>query len=371
MNDYNQDIKPPERPIRSISKNAVYTVVSVGVAAILLVIWLIPTSPQAQRNNGLNSAQDASHASVMQRFDSLSNMPETYDEVVPEMAPEPKQDAAVTAKRKEARTVVTREVGALANKEEVEKAADAEISFFSTAPNSGNFDQYPEPAYRGSSAGENTMVFNKKEKFLRGNGAQSPGMLQGQASDTVIMQGTYIKAVLLSEFSTELPGPILAQVIENIFDSRTGRNLLIPQGTKVVGEYNSSISNGQNKAQVVWTRLVFPNTSSIDLGRMPGVDRSGSSGYKGKVDRHYGELAVGVLVTSLLSSGVSLSAGSSNPHSPSPQKVISRSLGQEAARVGTKMAEQALDIQPTITIKAGTQISIFSTSDLKLAVYNN
>ena len=117
--------------MRSISKNAVYTVVSIGVAAILLVIWFIPTSPQ-QRNNALNSEQDASRASVIRRFGSLSDMPETYDEVVSEVVPEPKQVAIARAKRKEEsgfRKSDIRKVNFVNNREKRDEAAGAPTLF--------------------------------------------------------------------------------------------------------------------------------------------------------------------------------------------------------------------------------------------------
>lgn len=213
------------------------------------------------------------------------------------------------------------------------------------------------------------MLFNQKEQFLQGGGHAGPSSLQRTGSPYAVLQGTLIPAVLLSAVNSDLPGPVLAQVTDNIYNTTTGKHLLIPQGTKIVGDYNSSVSNGQQRAQVVWSRLIFPNGNSLDLGRMPSVDGTGASGHQGSVNNHYDKLALGVLVTSLLSSSVGFSSGQANPGSTSPQQVIGQSVGQEVARVGTKMAERSLDIPPTISVKSGTRINVFSMSDLQLVPY--
>ncbi len=188
-----------------------------------------------------------------------------------------------------------------------------------------------------------------------------------------ITEGTLIPAILLSEINSDLPGPILGQVSENIYDTRTGKSLLIPQGSKLIGEYSSSVSFGQQRAQVVWSRLILPNTESVNLGRMPGLDRQGASGIAGKVDAHYDQLAMGALVTSILSAGLALSAGNSNPNSNTltPAQQLGQATAQGVMQFGTKVAEKVLDVPPTIKVKAGTKIQVFSTSDIQLKRYQS
>lgn len=165
----------------------------------------------------------------------------------------------------------------------------------------------------------------------------------------------------------------MGQVSENIYDTRTGKSLLIPQGSKLIGEYSSSVSFGQQRAQVVWSRLILPNTESVNLGRMPGLDRQGASGIAGKVDAHYDQLAMGALVTSILSAGLALSAGNSNPNSNTltPAQQLGQATAQGVMQFGTKVAEKVLDVPPTIKVKAGTKIQVFSTSDIQLKRYQS
>lgn len=184
------------------------------------------------------------------------------------------------------------------------------------------------------------------------------------AKGNSIMQGTIIPAVLLTNLNTDVPGPLLAQVSDNVFDSKTGKKLLIPQGSKLVGEYNAAVSFGQQRAQVFWTRIIFPDTSSMNLGRMTGVDRQGASGHQGEVDQHLGQAFVGAVLSTLLSTGASLA------NKPGPQSSFGQELGNAAAntvnRAADKIASKSLDIPPTIVVKSGTQINVFVNQDMEI-----
>ena len=136
------------------------------------------------------------------------------------------------------------------------------------------------------------------ESFLK-KGQNTPGFLQ-TALPYTLMQGTVLPAVLLSEIDSQLPGPITAKITQSIFDSKTGKFLLVPQGSQLIGEYSSTVSNGQSRAQVVWERLIFPNTDSIQLGRMIGIDSKGASGHTGEVNNHYDKMLFGVLTTRIV-----------------------------------------------------------------------
>lgn len=353
-----------ERPIRSINKKMVLVAFSVAILAIFVVIYLIPSSP------GGKSVEKPDLATFMEgrRFPELQQLPESYDDVepgTPTNSPEPvnnsPQDFDSPANFSTIQPTPTQS--------EHEAAKKSSVLFGSNRQDDREIATAYSPESPDIKPPKNNLLFSQKEQFMRGNGQTGPGSLQRTASPYSVLQGTLIPAVLLSEINSDLPGPVLAQVKDNIFNTTTGKHLLIPQGTKIVGEYNSSVSNGQKRAQVVWSRLIFPNGNSMDLGRMPSVDGGGASGHQGLVNNHYDKLALGVLVTSLLSAGVGMSSGSTNPGAASPQQIIGQSVGQEVARVGTKMAERSLDISPTLTVKSGTRINIFSMSDLKLVPY--
>jgi type IV secretory pathway VirB10-like protein len=111
--------------------------------------------------------------------------------------------------------------------------------------------------------------------------------LHPPASAYTVMAGSVIPAVLVSGINSDLPGPILAQVSENVFDSRSGKSLLIPQGSRLIGAYQNASAYGQQRVQIAWRRLIFPNTASMDLPQMPGADQGGYAGFTDEVNNHY------------------------------------------------------------------------------------
>ena len=123
------------------------------------------------------------------------------------------------------------------------------------------------------------------------------------------MAGTIIPGVLISGINSDLPGQIIGQVTANVYDTVTGNFLLIPLGTKVIGRYDSAIAFGQERVLIVWNRLLLPNGTSIVLDSMSGTDTEGYAGMKDKVNNHWGKLLSGVVLSTLLSVGASVSAG--------------------------------------------------------------
>lgn len=204
--------------------------------------------------------------------------------------------------------------------------------------------------------------------FLGSKGRDVGGVKE--PSQFMISEGTLLHAILLSEINTDLPGPILARVSHNIWDSKTGQILLIPQNSKLVGEYNSSVGHGQNRAQIVWTRIIYPNQQSVDLGRMIGVDKKGTSGSAGTVDNHYDNVAFALLLSTTLGAGVRMTQGKYDPNSASIGQDVGNSLAQETARFGSRVADKMLSIKPTITISIGERLNVFVEQDLHLKPYS-
>lgn len=186
----------------------------------------------------------------------------------------------------------------------------------------------------------------------------------------VISEGTLIHAILLSEINTDLPGPILARVSHNIWDSQTGQKLIIPQNSKLIGEYNSTVGHGQNRAQIVWTRIVYPNQQSVDLGRMVGVDKKGTSGTAGEVDNHYDKVALGLVMTTVITAGVRMTQGKYEQNQASLGQELGNSLAQETSHLGNKIADKMLSIKPTIKVAIGEKLNVFVETDLNLRPYN-
>lgn len=183
-----------------------------------------------------------------------------------------------------------------------------------------------------------------------------------------VKAGTLIPAVLLTGISADLPGHLIAQVREPVYDTVTGHYLLIPQGTRILGVYDSAVVAGQNRVLVVWTRLVFPNGTSLSLDGMPGVDLAGYAGFKDTVNNHYGKLIGAVALISLLSLGTRLPFGSVDDSRLLP------TLGQDYAdqvssnvnRAGQSLVQRQLQPPPTIEIRPGFAVNVFVNADLVL-----
>nr|WP_264815585.1 TrbI/VirB10 family protein [Asaia krungthepensis] len=186
------------------------------------------------------------------------------------------------------------------------------------------------------------------------------------ASPNVLQAGAVIAAALITGIRSDLPGQITAQVTENIYDSPTGKILLIPQGTRVVGQYDNGVGFGQRRILLVWNRLIFPNGRSIVLERQPGADPQGFAGLEDGVDYHWGELFKAAALSTLLSIGSQM--GSSGDESE-----IARALRQGASdsvsQVGRQVVGRQLDIAPTLTIRPGFPVRVLVTRDLVLEPY--
>ena len=194
----------------------------------------------------------------------------------------------------------------------------------------------------------------------------SPDRVAAPASKNVLQAGAVIAAALITGIRSDLPGQITAQVTENIYDSPTGKILLVPQGTRVIGQYDSGVGFGQRRILLVWNRLIFPNGRSIVLERQPGADAEGYAGLEDGVDYHWGELFKAAALSTILSIGAE--AGSSGQDSD-----IVRALRQGASnsvsQTGQQIVQRQLNIAPTLTIRPGLPVRVIVTRDLVLEPY--
>ena len=215
------------------------------------------------------------------------------------------------------------------------------------------------------------MVLVKSDGQNAGLMAKKPqiGMIK-EPSKFMLSEGTLIHAILLSEINTDLPGPILARVSHNIWDSRTGQTLLIPQNSKLIGEYNSSVGHGQTRAQIMWTRIIYPNQQSVDLGSMIGADKKGTSGAPGIVDNHYDKVVLALLLSTTLNASVRMTQGKYDKNASSIGEDFGNSLAQETSRFGSRVADKMLSIKPTITVPIGERLNVFVEQDLHLKPYS-
>lgn len=190
------------------------------------------------------------------------------------------------------------------------------------------------------------------------------------ASPYVVQAGTVIPGALITGIRSDLPGQITAQVTESVFDSPTGRLLLIPQGARLIGIYDSQVAFGQSRVLLVWTRLIMPNGRSIVLERQPGADAAGYAGLEDEVDNHWGELLKAAALSTLLAVGTELGAGSdTNSNDSAIIQALRHGAGDSLNQTGQQVVRRSLNIQPTLTIRPGFPVRVIVNRDLVLEPY--
>jgi type IV secretion system protein VirB10 len=194
----------------------------------------------------------------------------------------------------------------------------------------------------------------------------NPHPLQDPVSPYVVLAGTAIPASLVTGINSDLPGLVIAQVTGNVFDTPTGRHLLIPQGARLIGEYDSVVAFGQSRALVVWNRIVMPDGSSIVIENLPATDTAGYAGLEDEVDYHTWRLVAGVALSTLLGVGTELTFGEEEGDL---LRAIRESAQRDANRAGQRITERNLNIQPTITVRPGWPLRVIVHKDLMLRPY--
>jgi type IV secretion system protein TrbI len=215
----------------------------------------------------------------------------------------------------------------------------------------------------------NIVSQDRKLAFLNGNVDRrtvSGDRIEAPASPYVLQAGAVIPAALLTGLRSDLPGQVTAQVTEDVYDSPTGRTRLIPQGARLIGQYDAQIAFGQTRALLVWTRLIMPNGRSIVLERQPGADAEGYAGLEDEVDNHWGALFKAAILSTLLSVGSEVGSSGSEDDLI---RAIRRGGSDSVNQIGQRVVGRSLNVQPTITIRPGFPVRVLVTRDLVLEPY--
>jgi type IV secretion system protein VirB10 len=186
--------------------------------------------------------------------------------------------------------------------------------------------------------------------------------LEPPMSPNIVSAGSVIAASLITGLRSDLPGLVTAQVSEGVYDSPSGRTLLIPQGARLIGRYDSAISYGQNRALVIWQRIVMPDGSSIRLDNAPATDTSGYAGLADKVDYHSLRLLQGVAISTLLGVGANLSISGESDL----VRALREATQQNVSRAADQITSRNLQVPPTIIIRPGTPVRLLVHRDLVL-----
>jgi type IV secretory pathway VirB10-like protein len=270
------------------------------------------------------------------------------------------QAATVEYQREAAELKAARESGLLATSNPSASAAPAAPATVNSTASTGEQLRLALDAERDANAQQRKIDFIGASD--RGGDINSHA-LTAPSSPNTLSAGSVIAASLITGLRSDLPGLVIAQVTERVYDTATGRILLIPQGSRLIGTYDSVVAFGQRRALVVWQRIILPDGSSLTLDNVPATDPSGYAGLADKVDFHTWSLLKGVVLSTVLGLGSNLTfSGASDL-----VQAIRESTQQNASRAGDQLVSKNLQIQPTITIRPGAPVRLIVHRDLILA----
>ncbi|WP_332769564.1 TrbI/VirB10 family protein [Phenylobacterium sp.] len=192
--------------------------------------------------------------------------------------------------------------------------------------------------------------------------------LAAPASPYVVQAGAVIPAALVTGIRSDLPGQVVGQVTQNVYDTPTGRILLIPQGARLLGVYENRIAFGQRRVLLAWTRLLLPDGRSLVLEKLPAGDAAGYAGLEDQVDGHWSGLLGMAALSTLL--GVGTELGSSDDDSE-VLKALRTGAAGTFNQVGQQAVGKGLSVAPTLTIRPGAPVRVIVTRDLVLQPYRS
>ena len=237
-------------------------------------------------------------------------------------------------------------------------ATNSALDLYATAVKSGpigqNLDQNSQTSKED--------FFNQDIKDL----GYLPNKVVSQMSPYELKRGSVIPATLITGLNSDLPGRITAQVSQNVYDSATGYQLLVPQGAKLFGRYDSKISFGQERVLVVWTDLIFPNGSTLQIGGMAGTDAEGYGGFKDRVDRHLWRTWSSAALVALIGTGIDMSMPQSSTLATqeTASDAARRNFAESFGRVAEQTISKNLSVQPTIQIRPGYKFNVLVDQDI-------
>jgi type IV secretion system protein VirB10 len=395
------------QPVTRINRKVV-----IGGAALLLVlislIVLLALKPPSLR---VASPQELFNVEYKPITDALSKLPATYDGVKPDNSDTPGKEAPVI--KPGVPLLVTPATDLLTDAERVEKARLARMA--GQALESGVFfrlqlkpppketkttDVRAEPVPRAApeapdgglaaltalraadralalAGGDPDLIGasisaadqTRKLTFLKSGPEKevyNPHGLQTPVSAYQLMAGAVIAASLVTGLNSDLPGFVIAQVTEHVYDTVSGRFLLIPQGSRLIGKYDSIVAFGQERALVVWQRIILPDGSSIVIDNLPATDTGGYAGLADQVDLHTWKLLKGVALATVLGVSSELAFGSADSDLV---KALQQSTQSTTNRAGQRLVERNLNVQPTITVRPGWPLRLVVHKDLVMRPY--
>jgi type IV secretion system protein VirB10 len=390
------------RPVARINRRVLVGVIGIGLV-LLAGLVMVALDPPSWKASG--PGPELITVDRKPTADGLSRLPSTYDGVaarppaaaatvppndVPQLrAPDPVLELEHAETARQARLATqARESGPFFR---------LQLKTAASAPAAGPSGQMPAPApvadtrdlaaltasaterirsqIEGPSTSMGTSVDaadqTRKLAFLKSapeKDIYNPHGAQRPVSPFELLAGTIIPASLVTGLNADLPGFVIAQVTEHVYDTVTGRHLLIPQGSRLIGRYDSVVAYGQERALVVWQRLIRPDGSSIVIDNLPATDTAGYAGLSDGVDLKTWRLLKGIGLATVLGVGSSLAFGSGSGDSDLI-RALRESTGQTTNRAGQRLVERELNVQPTLTVRPGWPLRIIVHKDIVLTPY--
>jgi len=403
-------LRASPRPVTRLNRRTVAALMGgVGLIVFLATMWAL----QPKRNKKPDTEPELQGTQQVTHADGLQTLPRDYANIpkVPQLGPPAGEFGRPVLREEHAAGIASEaaqsdfrpnsevdadRVARLRHQDEAEAAAKAQI-FFQTGKHGRDDGNAAEsspgnrptsgsdlPGLPGTlpSAGAPALPHDDvldqnqqdhKQSFINHTSdpkIYSSASLQTPRSPYQIMAGTIIPASLVTGINSDLPGEIIATVTQNVYDTVSGRYLLVPQGSRLLGQYDSQVTYGQRRALLVWTRLLMPDGSSIVLERLPGVDGAGYSGVEDGVNWHWGRIFAGAALTTLLGVNAQLVAANTNTNSGSIVIATRQSAQDSVNQIGQQITRKNLSIQPTLTARPGLPLNAIVNKDIVLRPYS-
>ena len=382
-------LRAKPKPVMRLNRRTL-TVLLGGLALIVLLSTLWAFRDRSPERASETTEQH--NIERVSRAEGLAALPSDYRQIpAPTPAPTPAPLDAETSGEENPRPNAEQQA-LLAEEQrrhaEAEAAAKAQVFFQKNQPRATDAPAAasdatpdvvaPRPAPGIAVSTEDEQVAQNRQTHKRAFVDAEPdariyasGTIQQPRSPAQLMAGTVIPAALLTALNSDLPGQVIATVTEHVYDSLTGRLLLIPQGSRLLGQYDSQVAYGQRRVLLVWTRLIRPDGSSIVLDRLQAVDAGGQAGLENAVDNHWGRFIGGSVLSTLLALGGQLAAPEEDSDEGTVIVSTRDSVQETITGAGQQVTRRNLNLQPTLTVRAGFPVRVLVNRDLVLAPLRN
>ena len=375
------ELRARPAPVARLNRRTLVVLVGgLAVGVLLVTLWAF----RAPKERG-TAAQETHNVERVSPAEGLQSLPSDYRQVPMPAPPEPDEDAAVPAEdidgpppdpqaqaeqqrlQSEADTAAKAQVFFQTGRatptvtSSTQTADDAVPAGVPWPLSPGAPQETDDYAAQNRQAGKQAFVDAEPDSWIYGS-----AQMQTPRSPHQLMAGTVIPAALLTAINSDLPGQVIATVTEHVHDSVTGRHVLVPQGTRLIGQYDSQVAYGQRRVLMVWTRLIRPDGSSLVLDRLPAADVAGRSGLGDRVDWHWSRIFAGAALSTLIGVGAELAAPDRVDGDGRIVIAARESVQDTVNQVGQQITRRNLDIQPTLTVRAGHPLRIVVRHDLIL-----